>query len=232
MRAGGWALAWTTDLEASPWARWSGFSPFWGGLVREHLRRRERGLDLRAEVVDGQLHAETDALGPDRSFDDALASSLELSAQEPRGSRRLRSIRQTAPGRYEAWFPLAHAEGSHELRIAPVGSPAGVDTRTESRVRALSPRAVHLELPTRRERRELGPQAPDLEKLQGIARAGGGDFGPALLAPLLDPAGQTVEVRELLWPRLVQLALGLLLFEAMLRIVRRGRTRKPASGAS
>jgi hypothetical protein len=66
MRVGlGQTLAWTSDVKnlwAADWLRWSGYSRFWGQLVREHMRKKHRReLDMKTEVVGDRVHAAVDS---------------------------------------------------------------------------------------------------------------------------------------------------------------------------
>src|SRR5262249_8963289 len=72
----GWTLAWTSDVKsrwAVEWLRWPGFEKFWGQLVHEHMRQKHRReLDMKAEIVGGQLHASVDAFGAADRFENNL----------------------------------------------------------------------------------------------------------------------------------------------------------------
>src|SRR5262249_41790249 len=65
----GWTLAWTSDVKsqwAVEWLKWAGWEKFWGQLVHEHMRQKHRReLDMKTEVVGGQVHAAVDAFGAD-----------------------------------------------------------------------------------------------------------------------------------------------------------------------
>ncbi|HEX7451337.1 MAG TPA: VWA domain-containing protein, partial [Polyangiaceae bacterium] len=80
-RAGlGWALAWTSDVKNNwsiDWLRWSGFSKFWGQLVREHMRvKHRRELDMKTEMLGSDVHAVVDAFTADERFDNGIVSKL------------------------------------------------------------------------------------------------------------------------------------------------------------
>src|SRR5690606_34102971 len=97
------------------WLRWPGYSRFFAQLVREHMRQRRRQtLDMSAEVLDGEVRVAVDAIGADDEFLNGLESTVHV--EGPMGARRGdrdearvdadHPLRQTAPGRYEARFPL------------------------------------------------------------------------------------------------------------------------------
>ncbi len=150
----GWTLAWTSDVKsqwASEWLRWPGWERFWGQLVHEHMRQKHRReLDMKTEVVNGQLHAAVDAFGADERFENNLTSQLLVMGPEPVKEQACKSdadctaaaysqcdvkqhacqprpieLRQTAPGRYEATLPL------DQLRIVP--PPRGAPPRGQGR---------------------------------------------------------------------------------------------------
>jgi uncharacterized membrane protein len=120
----GWSLAWTSDLTprwSSEWLRWRQASTFWAQLVREHMRQEEDDvLPIRTEREGDVLIASIDALDADERFVHDLQGTLELERSE-RGSETERaSLREVAPGRYEARIKLS-ALGSYTLRASLVG---------------------------------------------------------------------------------------------------------------
>jgi Ca-activated chloride channel homolog len=210
----GWALAWTSDVKSrwsADWIRWPGFSRFWAQLVREHMRqRRSETLDMRASMEGGRVHVVVDAIGPDDQFMNDLDSKVTI--EGPMGTRRAEAdtvsethaLRQTAPGRYEARFPL-HRHGSFVL--------GAVHERDGRPVAESTARLAH-PYP-----REYLTFEADEALLAGAARATGGS---RLDAPgrAFDAAGESVESREDLWPVLIFLALALFLLDLLLRRVR------------
>ncbi|MFO0676044.1 MAG: VWA domain-containing protein [Polyangiaceae bacterium] len=108
----GWSVAWTSDVKnlwAVEWLRWPGYGQFWGQLVREHMRsKRRRELDMRAEIeaATGHVRASIDAVSGDDKFENGLDAKFEVVGPEPGGTKKSVAMRQTAPGRYEADFPL------------------------------------------------------------------------------------------------------------------------------
>src|SRR5690606_31831014 len=101
---------WTSDVKARwavEWINWPGWEKFWGQLVREHMRQKHRReLDMRAEIIDGELVASVDAFTVDDRFDNKLESQLTISGPAPGGEKRTVRMRQIAPGRYEARAPM------------------------------------------------------------------------------------------------------------------------------
>lgn len=215
----GWALAWTSDAKgrwATDWIRWQGFSPFWGELVREHMRHeRQEELPMRADVHDGVAHVSVDALGADDTFLNDLRS--ELSVIDPPGSARHAApepiaLHQRAPGRYEARVPL-HGYGSFVLHARHA---------REGRPFAHSDAQVSYPYPP-----EYAMQEPNRALLTRVSRLTG---GRELAAPdrLFDPGSDRIASAVDCWPSLVFLALGLFLVDLLLRRVRWGEAPTPA----
>ena len=216
----GWSLAWTSDVKnrwAVEWLRWPAYSRFFAQLVREHMRQRRRQrLDMTAEKVGDEVRVVVDAIGGDDAFMNDLDSSLRIEgpmgaqrAEEGNDDPQLRrtrelDLRQTAPGRYEARFPL-DAYGSFVLTATH---------RREGRPVAES--AAQLANPYPAEYRTL---EPDVELLQRAAEATGGQTDPEPAA-LFDRGDDTIRAHEDLWPWLLYLALGLFLLDLLLRRVR------------
>jgi Mg-chelatase subunit ChlD len=209
----GWALAWTSDVKsrwATDWTRWPGWTQLWGQLVHEHMRQKRRSeLDMKTEVYGGTVHAIVDAFNADDRFDNDLTSKLTVQGPEPGGASRVVPLRQTAPGRYEASFPLDRY-GSFVLRAehsraSPDGHSAPV---------AVSYGHVSNPYPP-----EYASFEPNLALLDRAAQATGGSRDPDVAA-LFDPAGESVTFHEDLWPRFVGGAIVLLVLDLLVRRVR------------
>jgi uncharacterized membrane protein len=215
-RAGlGWALAWTSDVKNNwsiDWLRWSGFTKFWGQLVREHMRvKHRRELDMKTEMNGSDVHAVVDAFTADERFDNGLVSKLIITGpgSGPRASRREVALRQTAPGRYEANFPLDQY-GSFLLRAEHAKAAENGELR---------PLAVSYGHVTNPYPREYASFDPDLDRLTRAAIAGGGAIDPAP-AKVFDPAGQKIVAYRPLWGRFVLAAIALFLLDLLVRRVR------------
>lgn len=210
----GWTLAWTSDVKARwavEWLRWPGFEKFWGQMVREHMRQKhQRELDMRADIVGGELRASVDAFTPDERFENGLTSSLVIRGPEPKGEEKTLEMRQTAPGRYEVRAPLDRY-GSFLLRVDHRrAQPDGSDKTV-----AVSHGHVSNPYP-----REYASFEPDREALARMAEATGGVLEPKTTAEVFDPKGEKVTYHEELWPRFVWAALGVFLIDLLLRRVR------------
>jgi Ca-activated chloride channel homolog len=213
----GWTLAWTSDVKArwsADWIRWPGFSRFWAQLVREHMRQRHsESLEMQARMEGSDVHVVVDAIGSDDRFMNGLDSRVTLEGpmgsarRGEAGAERLRethSLRQTAPGRYEARFPL-HRHGAFVLTAVH-----------ERDGRAVAESATRLAHPYPRE--YLTFEA-DETLLAGAARTtGGGRLDEPTNA--FASGGEWVESRRDLWPMLLFLALVLFILDLLLRRVR------------
>jgi hypothetical protein len=214
MRVGlGWTLAWTSDVKngwASDWLRWSGFSKFWGQLVREHMRHQHRReLDMKAEVLDGRVRARVDAFTPDERFDNGISSRLTVSGPEPKGKKREVPMRQVAPGRYEANFPLDDygaflLEGEHSK------------TNDDGTVRAVGSSYAEVSNPYPREYANL---EPDIDRLTRLAASTGGTVDPTART-VFDPGDERIVYRAPLFGRVLLAAIVLFLLDLLVRRVR------------
>ena len=216
----GWSMAWTSDVKnrwAVEWVRWNGFSRFWAQLIREHMRQRRRQrLDMVARTTGDEVHVVVDAIGGDDAFMNDLRS--ELRVEGPMGARRAREgeddpqlrrtrelpFRQTAPGRYEARFPL-DAYGSFVLTA---------EHRRDDRLVAESATQLANPYPA-----EYATLEPDEALLRSAVELTEGQFDPTPAA-IFDPGEETIRAHEELWPWLLYFALGLFVFDLLLRRVR------------
>lgn len=225
----GWTMAWTSDVKnlwAVEWIRWPQWGPFWGQLVREHMRQKKRQVfDMRAEIdpATGDVHAVLDAIGADDRFQNGLTGTLVISGPQANAEARKVPMQQTAPGRYEANFPIDHF-GSFLLRASL--DETVDDSKGNSKAVTVAESFGHVTNPYPREYLAI---APDVATLDHAVRATGGWLDPSPTA-VFDPAGETIPYHQDLWPRFVGAAIVLFLFDLAVRRVRlidRKRTAKP-----
>jgi uncharacterized membrane protein len=214
MRLGlGHTLAWTSDVKnlwAVDWLRWSGFSKFWGQLVREHMRsKHRRELDMKTEVIGDRVHAVVDAFTVDERFDNEIESKLSITGPEPNGERKTIPMRQTAPGRYEADFQL-EKYGSFLLKAEHIKT----DKKGQSQSVGVSYGHVSNPYP-----REYASFEPDVDRLSRAALAGGGKLDPPP-KDLFDPQGEKIVYYEQLWSRFILAAIVVFLLDLLIRRVR------------
>ncbi|MCL2723367.1 MAG: VWA domain-containing protein [Polyangiaceae bacterium] len=230
----GWSLAWTSDVKnlwAVEWLRWPGYGQFWGQLVREHMRQKKRQqYDMRADIdsATGLVKASIDAMGADDRFQNGLDAKLTIvgphAGTPSSGDKRTETMRQTAPGRYEANFPLEHF-GSFVLHASLEKSVD--DGRGGQKSVQVAESFGHVTNPYPREYLAL---APDLTTLSRTALVTGGRMDPDAKT-VFDPAGETIHYHQDLWPRFVSAALIIYLMDLLIRRVRifdRKKTAKPS----
>jgi hypothetical protein len=210
----GWTLAWTSDVKsrwAVEWLRWPGFERFWGQLVHEHMRQKHRReLDMKAEIVGGELRASVDAFGVDERFENNLTSRLSIIGPEPGGETRVVDMRQTAPGRYDVAVPL-DKYGSFLLRAEHLRET------TDGSMKQAAVSYGHVSNPYPR---EYASFEPDITTLEKAAIAAGGAVDPAAIATIFDPAGEKVTFHEELWSRFIYAAIVIFLLDLFVRRVR------------
>jgi Ca-activated chloride channel homolog len=230
----GWTLAWTSDVKnlwAVEWLRWPEWGQFWGQLVREHMRQRRRQVfDMRAEIdpATGHVHALLDAVGGDDRFENGLSANFTVTGPQPGGEVHTQPMPQTAPGRYEADFPLDRY-GSF-LMHASLEKPID-DGRGSLKTAVVAESFGHVTNPYPREYLAL---APDVATLAQAASATGGWVDPSA-SEVFDPGGEVIRYNEDLWPRFVAAAIALFLLDLLVRRVRlfdRKRTAKVSPRSS
>ncbi len=208
------------NLWAVEWVRWPQWGQFWGQLVREHMRQKKRQVfDMRAEIdpATGHVHAALDAIGVDDRFQNGLDAALTVGGPGAGGqgasASDVRSVPmpQTAPGRYEADFPLDRY-GSFFLHATLSKPTDDVGGKTATVAESFG----HVTNPYPREYLAL---APDVATLAQAAAATGGSADP-VAAAIFDPAGEVVRYHQDLWPRLVGGAIALMLLDLAMRRVR------------
>jgi hypothetical protein len=190
--------------------------------------KKRQQFDMRAhlDAATGRVHAAIDALGADDSFQNGLEAKFDVTGPAPATTKTFVSMRQTAPGRYEADFPLERF-GSYVLhgslqRAVDEGGTTKMVTAAESFGSISHPYP-----------REFLALAPDIATLAQVAALTGGTKDPEPAA-VFDPAGEVLQHHEELWPRFVWAALAVYLLDLLLRRVRlldRKQTIKPALAA-
>ncbi|MSP26536.1 MAG: VWA domain-containing protein [Myxococcales bacterium] len=210
----GWALAWTSDVKtrwAVEWTTWAGWEKFWGQLVHEHMRQKDRReLDMRAELRGTVLVASVDAFTADERFDDKLVSRLTVLGPLPGGDKTVVPMRQTAPGRYECELPLERY-GSFLLRAEHTRE------KEDGTFRPVATSTGHVSNPYPR---EYASFKTDTQTLERVALATLGTFEPADLAVAFAPEGEKITYHEELWARAVMAAVAVFLLDLLLRRVR------------
>ena len=143
-----------------------------------------------------------DAIGPDDKFINDLRSGLEII--DPDGETSSADFHQTAPGRYEATFPLG-AYGSYQL---------SAHHELDGETFAISQTSLAYPYP-----RGLSFTESNHELVAQAVEIASGTLDPTT-AELFDPEGEEVRYRRHLWPYFAGLALLLLLLDLGLRRIR------------
>jgi hypothetical protein len=155
----GRSAAFTSDAKpkwAASWMGWEGYSTFWTQVFRDAVRRRSNErLRPVVRAEGGAGHVTVDAY----TAGGGAANNLDLASRviAPDGSAQDVTLRQTAPGRYEADFP-APLEGAYLVNVVSPGEGGG--NRVTGAVRGYSP--------------EFEVRETDRDLLERVAAAGGG----------------------------------------------------------
>lgn len=207
----GWVLAWTSDLKprwAADFLRWRALPVFLGQLAREHMReRRHDDLPMRVRLEGDELIVQVDAISADDTFMSDLSSTLTLEgplrSTGPR-QKQTHALSQRAPGLFQARVPLTRY-GSYALSAV---HHRGERVVAHSQAQFTHPYSA-----------EYAARTPDRALLDRVASTTGGAELTSMRA-LFDPGDEHVSGHEELWSVLVLLALGLFLFDVLLRRVR------------
>jgi hypothetical protein len=180
-------------------------------------QKRRQELDLKAEIdpATGNVKASLDAVGSDDRFQNGLDGKLTIRSPDGAGGASApKTVRlpQTAPGRYEAEFPLDR----YGPDLLHASLEKSLDDAKGSRAVTVAEGYGHVTNPYPREYLAL---SPDIASLRRVAEATGGRIDPDAKLPW-DPAGESVTYHEDMWPRFVSAAIALFLVDLLLRRVR------------
>lgn len=229
----GWAIAWTSDVKnlwAVEWLRWPGYGQFFGQMVREHMRSKKRQeFKLKAELdpTTGRVKTAVDAIGGDDLFQNGLDAKLIVKGPLPSSESQTLTMPQTAPGRYEADFPLPRY-GSYVLhavlsRDVFGDSAKGVAEGAPKKVQ-VAESFGHISSPYPREYRAFEPDRATLARAAAVT---GGLADPPLEA-YFDAAGEKVIYHKDLWGGFLLAAIPVYLLDLLLRRVRLGGGKQTA----
>ncbi|MBV6402064.1 MAG: hypothetical protein CNIPEHKO_02368 [Anaerolineales bacterium] len=134
----GRAVAFTSDATgrwARDWLASDNFAKFWVQVVRSTIGNpTDNALATDIELADGQARITLDAQTPSGEFINGYAVSANIVA--PNGETNSLTLRQVAPGRYEAFFDPKE-EGVYLIRLAGM-SASQTDSFAETTGWALS----------------------------------------------------------------------------------------------
>jgi uncharacterized membrane protein len=115
----GRVVAWTSDATArwaQAWTEWEGFQRFWSQVIRwTILEGLNSALEARVEQRNGRSVLIVEARDEQGAFLNGL--TLNASVVDPMLGGQNITLRQVAPGRYEAEFD-ANREGAYFIRVA------------------------------------------------------------------------------------------------------------------
>ncbi|QDT16225.1 VWA domain-containing protein [Alienimonas californiensis] len=206
----GWSVAFTSDAGprwAAEWLPWEGFGPFWAQILRHAMRKGGgTGTTVQMTRTGDSVRMILDAADPAGGWrNDA---TTEVTVIDPTLGSRTVPARQTAPGRYEAEFPVSTDRGGQNGAYH-----AEIVQSVDGRVVTRQSRGVTVGYP---EELRLRPTNDTL--LRAVASAGGGTFDPAP-AEIFAPDDATAPDPLPLWPYLLATALALWLLDVALRRV-------------
>src|SRR5262249_29791641 len=114
----GKTAAFTSDAKskwAADWVRWPGFGQFWAQVVRDVMRTTQhRGAETDISLHGKEGRIRIDATDEQGSFRNGLTTVAQI--VKPDLSLTSVNLKQTAPGRYEASFPMPDV-GSYLLKV-------------------------------------------------------------------------------------------------------------------
>ncbi len=204
----GTSVAWTSDVKnrwSTEWIQWGGYPKFWAQVVRTSMRRKVYdSYDLFAQVHDGRAQVVVDAVDVNDKFVNELDTTLEI--VDPASSKTLRSLPmvQNAAGRYTADFAVDRY-GSYLLKAVH---------KRGGKVVAESLGSAALPYPL-----EFFHTEPDDAPLRHAAQVTGGLAQPQPAA-VYDPADQSIEYTQDLWPWVLLIVAGLFILDTYLKRVR------------
>ncbi len=209
----GMSTAFTSDAKnrwAADWTVWEGFASFWAQVVRHTMRTSQtRGTMIELERRGSQVGIVLDAVDDlDRYINKGEGT---LTVIGPDLSREELTLEPSAPGRYEASFPAAHRGGYH----------AQIALRSGETTVASQSRGVMVGSPE-----ELRLKPTNTALLQQIADSSGGRYDPTPES-LFEPEENRIAWKIVpLWPYLLTAALGLFVFDVLLRRIDLARRRR------
>jgi Mg-chelatase subunit ChlD len=208
---GGHTLAWTSDL-AGRWSadflRWPLSPRFFGQLLREHARSDESSfLPLTTRIEDDALVISADAFDENDQFlhDVSVHARIEGPIDAPEADRETREVDLVpiAPGRLEARVPLTRY-GAYA--VDAVHAIAGV------------PYGVSRASPNHPYPAEYARLTPDPSLLDALATRTGGATIAEDPRPLFEhDEAERIEAHEEIAPRILAIALALLVLDVLVR---------------
>jgi Ca-activated chloride channel homolog len=188
---------------ATNWIKWRGYGPFFAAVVHAIERQRPRLLDLQAvagPIDQGrrEIRVSIEARDANGGYADLLRPTVTVTSDQSRTATV--SLRQVAPGRYEA---TVLSDAMRPVTLTTTDSTGGTITR----IVVADPAAEYRFRP------------PDEALLRSIASATGGTWKPEMSQLSAAPTDRHSERRPL-WPALTIAALCLWFIDLLLRRIR------------
>ncbi|MGC8668481.1 MAG: glutamine amidotransferase [Chthonomonadales bacterium] len=117
----GRTVAFTSDDRnrwAARWLGWQGFAPFWAEVIRWTMRSLPSSdYQPRVTLEGSRAHITVDAVDRSGRFVNGLVLKARVVGPSPNGAAPADlAVRQTSPGRYEAWFD-AQEPGAYVVNV-------------------------------------------------------------------------------------------------------------------
>jgi Mg-chelatase subunit ChlD len=201
----GRSVAFTSDATArwgKAWVGWDDFAKFWAQAVRYTVNdSMNSSLEMTVERNGEQARIQLDAYNSGGDFLNGY--QVEANIVAPNGEAQAVTLRQVAPGRYEAFFDPT-GQGVYLIRLTGE-SPAGADGFSETTGWALSYSPEYLRLES----------DPDL--LLRISALTGGEVAPSNPEEIFTHNLRGARAARPIWPWLVTLAALLFPFDVAAR---------------
>ena len=204
----GRSAAFASDAKsrwAADWLGWPDYARFWAQVVRGTMRfTRSQGNDTRVAYRGDRGSITVDNVDENGRFVNGLDSTVQI--VEPGLELENVTLEQTAPGRYEAEFPMEEM-GSYLFQVRQTTPGDGEEDVYSEYTRGYT-------ISYQPEYRRL---ATNEDFLRELAEITGGGFNTPLEEILHVDQSDAVPSRKPLWPNLLVAALILFLFDVTIR---------------
>ena len=204
----GMSVAFTSDAKnrwAGEWLAWPDFGPFWAQIIRHAMRKEDnRGVFVDVRRDGDKTFVSLDSVDQNGAF--IQEASTELTIIDPTLDRQKVTMKQTAPGRFEAEIDTDR-RGDYHLDLAQTRQ-TGATQRSSRGITVGYSDELRL-LPTSE------------TTLERIATVSGGQFNPTAQA-ILEKGESTAREPLPLWPWLLMTAMSIFVIDVALRRIELG----------